>query len=87
MSLQDDLQFLRPKEVMGRLKCGKTPFYDQVNAGLLPPLVKLGGRTSAIPSHELDAVMAYRIAGKTEEQIRGLVNRLVDERQKAAEVY
>lgn len=75
---------LRPKQAMERLGLPRTPFYEDVRNGLLPPLVKIGPRASAIPSNEVDAVISYRIAGKTSEDIKSLVIRLVDGRQELA---
>ena len=75
---------LRPKQAMERLGLPRTPFYDDVRNGLLPPLVKIGPRASAIPSNEVDAVISYRIAGKPNNEIKELVKRLIDDRQELA---
>jgi len=45
--------------------------------------VRLGPHARAWLEHELDAVNAARIADKSEDEIRALVNQLVAERHKA----
>lgn len=54
---------------------------DQIARGLLPPPVKIGARASAWPLHELQAVNAARVAGRSEDEIKQLVARLVKERE------
>jgi prophage regulatory protein len=50
--------------------------YSAIHAGLLTHPVPIGRRAVGIPSEEVQAVNAARIAGQTEQQIRELVNRL-----------
>lgn len=52
--------------------------------GLFPKPVKIGARAIAFPEHEVAAVNAARIAGKTEDEIRQLVNDLERQRLNAA---
>ncbi len=58
----------------------RTAMYEQIKNGLLPPLVKIGRRAVAWPANEIEAVIAARIAGQTDTQIRALVQRLVADR-------
>lgn len=57
--------------------------YGQIRQSLFPAPIK-DGRRSLVPSDELDAVIAARIAGQTEDQIRELVQRLHRERSALA---
>ena len=50
--------------------------YGAIHAGLLTHPVPIGQRSVGLPSEEVQAVNAARIAGQTERQIRELVNRL-----------
>jgi len=58
----------------------RSGYYRQAQAGLQPPPIKIGPRASGVPEHEIDAVNAARIAGKTEQEIRTLVAALVARR-------
>ena len=58
---------------------------QQIRDGLFPPPVRVGAKKSAWPEHESDAILRARIAGKSDEEIRALVRRLVAERAKLAE--
>ena len=66
--------------VMGKKK---SSCYMDINDGLLPPPVSIGGRSTAWPLHELQSINAARIAGKTDVEIRELVKKLVDARKTA----
>ena len=50
--------------------------YGAIHAGLLTHPVPIGQRSVGLPSEEVQAVIAARIAGQTEQQLRELVNRL-----------
>jgi prophage regulatory protein len=65
---------------------GKTrsPWYADIARGLMTRPVKIGQRAAGYPAHEVRAVNAARIAGKSEEDIRALVRRLHQERETAA---
>ena len=50
--------------------------YNHVKDGLFPKPVAIGARSVGWPSHEVQAINAARIAGKSEGEIRELVHRL-----------
>lgn len=50
--------------------------YNAVRAGLFTKAVPIGARSVGWPSDEVHAINAARIAGKSEVEIRELVNRL-----------
>jgi|GEM_PF-2240749 len=54
--------------------------YEQIRRQVFPAPVK-DGRRSLVPSDEVEAVIAARIAGQDESQIRGIVQRLHAQRQ------
>lgn len=56
---------------------GRSAQYADIKDGLLPSPVKLGMRAAAIPSHEVDAVLLARIAGRSTLEIRALVKKLL----------
>jgi prophage regulatory protein len=50
--------------------------YNAINAGLFTDPVKIGERSVGWPDDEVKAICAARIAGKSDDEIRELVNRL-----------
>lgn len=50
---------LRPA-VAAYLGLSISTFYEQIKAGMLPPLVKIGSRASGVPKPWLDAFIAAR---------------------------
>jgi prophage regulatory protein len=58
--------------------------YSAIRSGTWTPPVKTGPRTSAWPEGEVRALVAARIAGHTDEQLRELVKRLVEKRAELA---
>jgi len=73
----------RAKDACNQFSIGKTTLYAWQAAGLLTPGIQLGARSVAWPAHELDAIAAARIAGKSEDEIRALVRDLVAARTQA----
>lgn len=73
---------LKVTEASAKTCKSKSGFYAEVKAGTLPPPVKTGIRAVAWPEHELDAINTARIAGQSNEEIRQLVERMVEDRQK-----
>jgi prophage regulatory protein len=53
-----------------------TSIYSAIRIGLFTKPVSIGARSVGWPDDEIDAINAARIAGKSEEEIRALVDRL-----------
>ena len=53
-----------------------TSIYAAIHGGLLTHPVRIGARAVGWPSEEVDAIIAARIAGQPEDQIRELVVKL-----------
>lgn len=51
---------LRPAAAAAYLGLSISTFYEQIKAGMLPPLVKIGSRASGVPKPWLDAFIAAR---------------------------
>ncbi len=60
--------------------------YNAVRSGLFTKPVAIGERAVGWPSHEVQAIVAARIAGRSEDDIRALVNRLHAKRAELASV-
>jgi prophage regulatory protein len=58
-----------------------TTVYGEVKKGTFPPPIKLTSRSSAWVEYEVAEVNRARIAGKSAEEIRALVSRLVAARK------
>ncbi|MEQ8663115.1 MAG: hypothetical protein RLW62_20055 [Gammaproteobacteria bacterium] len=52
-------------------------------AGLLPPVVTINGRNFD-PEHEIEAILAAYAAGATDDDVRTMVARQIEERAAAA---
>lgn len=66
------------KQKVGR---GRSTTWRDVRAGLMPPSIALGPKCQAWVESEVDAVLAARVAGATEGQIKQLVKQLVAARR------
>ena len=78
------IQYLRINEVIKICGLPKSSFYEKVKLGLMPPAVSLGQRAVAWVNFEIDAVNKALLAGATEDEIKALVVKLVEQRQQAA---
>jgi len=58
----------------------QSTLYAYAASGLYPKPIKIGKRASGIPAAEVAAMNAARIAGKTDEEIRELVRKLMEAR-------
>ena len=62
----------------------RSTIYLRIAQGLWTKQVSLGPRSVGWPAHEVAALNAARIAGKSDEEIRALVKRLETARKSAA---
>lgn len=60
---------------------GRSAHYKDVRQGLFPRPVAIGPRSRGWPAHEVVAINAARISGRSDEEIRQLVRRLEISRQ------
>ena len=60
--------------------------YNAVRAGMFTKPVQIGERSVGWPSHEVQAINAARIAGKSQAELRALVSRLHAKRTELATV-
>jgi prophage regulatory protein len=78
--MERNVKLLREPQARALVCRAKTQLWDDIKRGVLTPPVRIGRRSVAWPEYELQAVNAARIAGRSEEQIKALVARLVKER-------
>lgn len=77
------LTILRRKEVENETGYSRSTIYVRIADGLWPRPVALGARAVGWPSHEVQAMNAARVAGKTASEIRLLVQKMEASRRAA----
>jgi prophage regulatory protein len=84
--LQAALTILRRKQVEAETGYSRSTIYLRISQGLFIKPVSLGARAVGFPAGEVAALNAARIAGKSEADIRALVERLQAARSAALSV-
>lgn len=74
------LTILRLPNVQLETGYGRTTIYRKISEGLWPKQIPLGKRAIGWPVHEVAAMNAARISGKTDTEIRALVTWLEEQR-------
>ena len=75
---------LRLPEVMARTGLSRSTIYVRISKGLWPKPISLGERAVGWPDHEVEAVNAARVAGKSNEEVEVIVRNLEANRVNAA---
>jgi prophage regulatory protein len=75
---------LRLPDVKASIGLSRSTLYLRIAQGVFTHPVSLGGRAVGWPAHEVAALNAARIAGKSEAEIRDLVVKLEAARKAAA---
>jgi prophage regulatory protein len=73
----------RRKQVQLKAGLSRSTLYARIDAGLWPRPVSLGVRAVGWPDDEVQAVLRARIAGCTDDEVRGLVAKLYGARRAA----
>lgn len=82
-----EIRLLNRRELKARTGRGTTQTYEDIRKGIFPPGVVLSrgvdGRPTSVrwPSNEIDVMVAARIAGATDDDLRNLVARLMEARR------
>ena len=75
---------LRTATIVGRRGTSRSGHYAEIVAGLFVRPIAIGRRATATPDYEVDALIAARISGKTDDEIRQLVRSLEAARKAVA---
>jgi prophage regulatory protein len=67
------LVILRLPAVLAATGFSRSTLYLRMTQGLWPKQVRLGARSIGWPAHEIEALNAARIAGRSDEAIQALV--------------
>ncbi len=69
--------------IQAELGLSRSSVYGHIAQGLFPKPIQIGSRAVAWLSHETNAIITARIAGKSDDEIRELVAELMNQRSKA----
>ena len=75
---------LRTATIVGRRGTSRSGHYAEIAAGLFVRPIAIGKRATATPDYEVDALIAARISGKSNDEIRELVKSLEAARKSVA---
>jgi predicted DNA-binding transcriptional regulator AlpA len=68
------------------LGIGRTKLYADISSGLITKPIS-NGKNNLWPQHEIQAVVAYRIDGRSTKEIKALVNQLMEQRSVIADSF
>jgi len=75
------LEILRRPEVIRCTGRSKSSLYLDIQEGTMPPPISLGDRAVGFYKHEIQAVIAAMGAGYSRNQIKALIEQLIEHRQ------
>lgn len=78
-------KFIRASTAQSALALPKSSFYAHIEEGLLPPPIRLGKRSVGWLESEINAVIRARIQNRSDDEIKVLVQCLVDQRKNLIE--
>ena len=76
-----NIHLLRLPQVLNLIKLSRATLYKQVKEGTLPSQIHLGANSVAWLSHEIESVLAARICGFTEAELKELVLTIIAKRE------
>ena len=75
---------IRRKLVESRTGYSRSTIYLKMSEGFLPSNIKMGANSVGWLEHEINAIIAARVAGKSDDEIKVLVSELEAARKLAA---
>jgi prophage regulatory protein len=84
MTIKHHYQLIRRPEVLALTARSKSALQLDEKAELFCPAISIGYRAVAYVKSEVEAVIQARIEGQSTEQIKQLVQKLINQRTKAA---
>ena len=82
-----ETEIIRLPEVSRTTGLARSTIYLRIEQGLLPKPVSLGGKAVGWPATEISQINAARIAGKSNEEIKNLVDELENQRGKERGIH
>ena len=77
---------IRLPQVSRTTGLARSTVYLRIEQGLLPRPVSLGGKAVGWPASEISQINAFRIAGKSNEEIKSLVCELQKQRKRVTDI-
>lgn len=72
---------LRPVQAASYLDCSLSTLYRDVRKGTVPPPITFGAYGVAWLTLELDSILCARICGYTDDELKFLVQEIIEQRQ------
>lgn len=80
-------QILRKPEVIKMTGLSSTSLFEKQKSGLFPTSISLGSRAVGFIEFEIQALLAARAAGHTDEQVKELVTLMIAKRKEQADAF
>jgi len=84
MSINNQPRILRKPDVIASTNLSKSTLYNRIKDGLMPPPISLGARAVGFIASEIEAVIQAWCEEQTPEQIKALVQELIQQRKQVA---
>lgn len=75
-TFKNPITIIRRKQLEQRMGLGRSTIYLRISQSLITSPVSLGAHSVGWPLHEIDAIIAARVAGKSDDEIKTLVSEL-----------
>lgn len=75
-----ETNLLRLPQAASLTGLSRASFYRQVKESLLPSQIRIGPNSVAWLSHEIEAVLAARICGYSDDEIKSMVKDIIQQR-------
>jgi prophage regulatory protein len=82
--LDSNLKIVRRPETRNIFGISNTSLFEQTKEGLFPPPISIGARAVGFIYHEIQAILAARSVGKSDDEIREIVKALIKQRETSA---
>jgi prophage regulatory protein len=83
MTINKHFQLIRRPSVLSQTARSKSALQLDEKAGLFCPPISIGDRAVAYIKHEVEAVIQARIESKSKDEIKQLVQELINQRKAA----
>ena len=84
MNFNNHDKIIRNPEVIEKYGISKSTLYNRIKEGLMPPSISLGPRAQGFIASEVHTVLDAMCQEKTPDQIKLLVQELIQQRKKVA---
>ncbi|MEO0282090.1 MAG: AlpA family phage regulatory protein [candidate division WOR-3 bacterium] len=70
------MEFLRPKDIMKKMKISRTLLYSYIKKGIFPKPIKMGATISVWLNTEIESIMIAMYKQENEDNLRKLVKEI-----------